>query len=517
MASNDDISADRAPDDGAPPPPLPPLPPPQLADVAPGEEVIDATNTAEYYYANGGSCLKILVAMSLGLRDEDGNPVLSLDSEPWKTIPPKQIKPSKDEYIKEVNRRWNTKTNGGSAASAKLGPRPRAWNLPKIQEWLEEHPIDAAIDIEFVKTELASRKAVAEAAKKDDDEDNARLGAGNWNSTACMRLIHALVDHDELKSKFLNRLNLPAGRSSVENREQLRATDIWHLLADKWNDKKFEPETVSMPAVHSDFAVSDFILYLDVADLTPATAEKVEDKWGSMILEMNRCIADWQKSGQGEGGIDDGENMSDFGSLANRSQHALASRQNFFKSRQLYLLYLWEMLHRHDLLGSALQRLNNSVSSANGSSGVPSVVRRNNNNDDDESLSNKTSPASAGGNSAIASLGKSIEKHGQTLVDIAKIDAKEKEKDRLDKEKERNHTKQSQLHETLRKLKGEKRSLLIQYAEEVEKGKKAVADAIMAQVDDIVEDIDDTNKKLQDLEQTPKKRNRSTPTETGDV
>jgi hypothetical protein len=53
MASNDDISADRAPDDGAPPPPLPPLPPPQLADVAPGEEVIDATNTAEYYYANG--------------------------------------------------------------------------------------------------------------------------------------------------------------------------------------------------------------------------------------------------------------------------------------------------------------------------------------------------------------------------------------------------------------------------------------------------------------------------------
>ena len=519
MASNDDISADRAPDDGAPPPPLPPLPPPQLADVAPGEEVIDATNTAEYYYANGGSCLKILVAMSLGLRDEDGNPVLSLDSEPWKTIPPKQIKPSKDEYIKEVNRRWNTKTNGGSAASAKLGPRPRAWNLPKIQEWLEEHPIDAAIDIEFVKTELASRKAVAEAAKKDDDEDNARLGAGNWNSTACMRLIHALVDHDELKAKFLNRLNLPAGRSSVENREQLKATNIWQLLADKWNDKNFEPETESMPAVHSDFALSDVILYIEVAGLTPATAEKVEDKWGTMILEMNCCIANWQKSGQGECGIDDADNEHDreFGRLDNRNQHALASRQKFFTDRQLYLLYLWEMLHRHDLLGSALQRLNNSVSSANGSSGVPSVVRQNNNNDDDDSaLSNKTSPPSAGGNSAIVSLGKSIEKHGQTLVDIAKIDAEEKEKDRLEKEKERNHNKQAQLVETLRKLKGEKRSLLIQYAEEVEKGKKAVADAIMAQVDDIAEDIDATNQKIEEFEQTPKKRNRNTPPKTRD-
>jgi hypothetical protein len=273
-----------------------------------------------------------------------------------------------------------------------------------------------------------------------------------------------------------------------------------------------------MPAVHSDFAVSDFILYIEVAGLTPATAEKVEDKWGTMILEMNRCIANWQKSGQGECGIDDADNEHDreFGRLDNRNQHALASRQKFFTDRQLYLLYLWEMLQRHDLLGLALQRLNNSVSSANGSSGVPSVVRQNNNNDDDDSLSNKTSPPSAGGNSAIVSLGKSIEKHGQTLVDIAKIDAEEKEKDRLEKEKERNHNKQAQLAETLRKLKGEKRSLLIQYAEEVEKGKKAVADAIMAQVDDIAEDIDATNQKIEEFEQTLKKRNRNTPPETRD-
>ena len=51
-----------------------------------------------------------------------------------------------------------------------------------------------------------------------------------------------------------------------------------------------------------------------------------------MILEMNRCIANWQKSGQGEGGIYDADNASDieFGSLANHSQQELASRQNFF-------------------------------------------------------------------------------------------------------------------------------------------------------------------------------------------
>ena len=183
-----------------------------------------------------------------------------------------------------------------------------------------------------------------------------------------MRLIHALVDHDHLKAKFLNRLSLPSGRSSVENREQMRASDIWHLLADKWNDQYFAPETVAMPELHTDFTFSDIILHADVANLIPATAEKVEDKWSAMVLEMNRCIANWQKSGQGEGGIDDFDNLMDheFGRLENRSQHALASRQSFFKDRQVYLLYLWEMLNRHDLLGSALQRLNNSVLSANG-------------------------------------------------------------------------------------------------------------------------------------------------------
>ncbi len=55
MASDDYISADCAPNDGPPPPPLPPLPPPELADIALAEEVIEATtNSAEYFYINGG-------------------------------------------------------------------------------------------------------------------------------------------------------------------------------------------------------------------------------------------------------------------------------------------------------------------------------------------------------------------------------------------------------------------------------------------------------------------------------
>ncbi len=129
---------------------------------------------------------------------------------------------------------------------------------------------------------------------------------------------------------------------------------------------------------------------------------------------------------QGECGIDNADNEHDheFGRLKNRNQHALASCHIFFRDRQLYLLYLWEMLNIHDLLGSALQK-NNIVSATNGSSGVPSVVVH---CCDDNLISDRTSPTSSGG-SVIAPLGKSIEKHGQSLLDVAKMDAKEKGKE----------------------------------------------------------------------------------------
>ena len=151
------------------------------------------------------------------------------------------------------------------------------------------------------------------------------------------------------------------------------------------------------------------------------------------------------------------------------------------------------MLNIYDLLGSALQKLSNDVSATNGSSGVPSVVggpRRR----DDDSISDKTSPTSSGG-SVIASLGKSIEMHGQSLVDVAKMDAKEKGMERI------------------HKLKGEKRSLMIKHAEETEKGRKAVVDTIMDQITDIAKEIEYITEQLESTQETPKKRNRTTPDE----
>ena len=158
------------------------------------------------------------------------------------------------------------------------------------------------------------------------------------------------------------------------------------------------------------------------------------------------------------------------------------------------------MLDRHGLLGSALQKLNNTVSATNGSNGVPSVVRTK--DKDDLSMyekTDKTTPTLTG-NSLMASLGNSIEKHGQSLVSVAKIDAQQKEKERV-------HQFQTEIRNTLRHLAGEKRSLMKQYAAETQKRNKVMVDAIMEQIKEIKNDIEMNNCELASLDTTPKKKN----------
>ena len=124
-----------------------------------------------------------------------------------------------------------------------------------------------------------------------------------------------------------------------------------------------------------------------VKNMAVATPEKCKEKISTALIAMKRCIAKWERSGQGEGGNieeeegDDEEQDSSssnsqakFGSLNNRSKIALDSRESFFNSHQSYLLYLWYMLDKHNLLSNSLNRLETTVSATNGGVGVPSVI-----------------------------------------------------------------------------------------------------------------------------------------------
>ena len=65
----------------------------------------------------------------------------------------------------------------------------------------------------------------------------------------------------------------------------------------------FLPVNASLPLVHSDFAQPIPLAFDSVSHMQSATAEKVEERWQSMNLQLNCVISNWEHSGQGDGGF----------------------------------------------------------------------------------------------------------------------------------------------------------------------------------------------------------------------
>ena len=232
-----------------------------------------------------------------------------------------------------------------------------------------------------------------------------------------------------------------------------------------------------MSELHSDFGEPIVIDHDVISDLTVATAEKVKDKWSGLLHGLKRQIEKWERSGQGDGGyIDDDAFGGDedetrpapkFGELSNRSQGALDSRAEFFRDKESYLLYLWEVLEGNGLLVLSMQRLNELAAAANGADGIPSVVGAVKPGDDSSVTTND------GGNyQKMKDLSTTIIEHGKKMVSVAKMKCNQREKDRNEREKDRSYAMQAEIRASLRSLGAEKRQMMIQMqAEKVKKNK----------------------------------------------
>jgi hypothetical protein len=163
--------------------------------------------------------------------------------------------------------------------------------------------------------------------------------------------------------------------------------------------------------------------------MSQASPEKCENKFSSMMVDLKRVIANWEKSGQGDGGVDDDEeDIGDgrFGSLQNRDRGALDCRCNFVKYHQSYLLYLWHMLDKHNLLVSSLQRLDTKVAASNGATGVPSIIMQD--AVEEKSVASRISKITTAEN--LAHLSDSIKSLSSSALAMARMEAEQKEKDR---------------------------------------------------------------------------------------
>jgi hypothetical protein len=286
------------------------------------------------------------------------------------------------------------------------------------------------------------------------------------------------------------------------------------MMAVKWNDTLFSPSSILMSELHSDFGEPIVIDHDVISDMTVATAEKVKDKWSGLLHGLKRQIQKWEDSGQGDGGyIDDDADEDEtrpahkFGELSNRSQGALDSRAAFFRDKESYLLYLWEVLEWNGLLVSSMQRLNELAAARNGADGIPSVVGAAKRGED-SSVTTVTT-ADGGNFQKMKDLSTTIIDHGKKMISVAKMKCNEREKDRNEREKDRSYAMQAEIRASLRSLGAEKRQMMIQMqAEKVKKNK-----TMETVYGDAIADIEEKEKQeialLNECTTTPQKSNLS--------
>jgi len=227
-----------------------------------------------------------------------------------------------------------------------------------------------------------------EAAVKEVED---KVGGAWYGPFPMLCLIIALVDSDEMRCAYTCRNDVSNARIVMDNQKstKTRVTTVWELLATKWNNPDFAPETEVVEDLHTDFSNPIHIPHSRVVALSPATPDKVREKFSTMNVNLVRIVRNWGCSGQGDNGIDvenDGDEDGNFGQLSNRSRGALYTRSGFLGTNQPYLLYLREMLNKYQLLCTAFTELDKKMSSKNGGDGVPLVVNKNSIDDEDNSF-----------------------------------------------------------------------------------------------------------------------------------
>lgn len=204
-------------------------------------------------------------------------------------------------------------------------------------------------------------------AQQEQRDEEARQAGGPWRGRLpYLRLMLCLTEDDAIKAAFLRRADARTRLELDARNSDVRPPTVFELIANKWNDKDFNPLT-GVSDCHEDFAIPINCAHKEVELLTPAVPQKVADSLASIRSNLISIITDWERSGQGEGGrhagIDeevgdhypDGDDDEDFiifdaqsarfGSLSRetRSECALQSRAAFLCGRPPYLLYFWEL------------------------------------------------------------------------------------------------------------------------------------------------------------------------------
>jgi hypothetical protein len=144
--------------------------------------------SAKSYFLEKDQCMKILVVMCRGIIDKDGKPLLDPTEHPWNKVKPvSTIKPLASDYRIEIEMRICS-----SYPPMSSPPRPKAWKLERILNWLDKNPITAIEDVEYLTKVVSFKKVNSIQALENSQSREITIGQGGMDRAVSLPAFDSL-------------------------------------------------------------------------------------------------------------------------------------------------------------------------------------------------------------------------------------------------------------------------------------------------------------------------------------
>ena len=351
--------------------------PPGIEEISTQRKTVSEAERVLVEHSNRWSMLYVLcIGLETTTNDAKTKPLLDFNDDSFKNLKKKDIKPSLEHLRNEITRR-------SLLDDTPKKPKPKGWNFSKCLQWLMQNPVTNADDVVFLEKKVAEVIQIAAAAADcQGDEDSGK----NWvGPLPYLCLIHCLLE-DDIHDKWIHR-NDPRSIQEIDARNsEVRVETAYEMIASRWNSTTFNPKT-TISNCHYDFKEEHDVGHKACSEFARATAIKVKDKLARMKTDLTTIIQKWERSGQGDGGIeeekdDEEDNPEQFGDSPQakvdwgRSKGrtgAFDCRDSFLAHHPSYLLYFWDVLDQTDLFNTTMNRLSDETG-ASSPNEVPGII-----------------------------------------------------------------------------------------------------------------------------------------------
>ena len=307
--------------------------------------------------------MKMVFTMAIGIPLLE--PFIQLDKDVlYKSCKSRRFfKPSNETLIQEALRR-------AAATPGMEAPRLKSKTMSDIIAWLKEHPPQAEEDdIKYLQYRILQLRESIQRVKS----QNGAVGGGEGSSAKStwrtdlpyLRLYESIFATEETRLAYLKR-HAPKTRQELDGRNSDdRPLNSYEILAEKFNDPSFCPESVMVPW-HEKFKTI-YKLSLDDVEVDEITSEQVRERLTDANGKLTRIVANFRQSGNGDYGRRDDSDKSGM-------DYKSFTPSSFLGPYRPHLLYYWFQLDEHNMMSSSCGPIKEETGAS--SENCPSAHRR---------------------------------------------------------------------------------------------------------------------------------------------